>query len=504
MRTVGGIIAQPQGAIEISDYTFAPVQPVSTSTILLAGLHESKSEDPKTQLEGKMKALAGHGLFEVEKLKALARENGIVLSQKDIAELKRIVSDNPFLQLASAGTTPNIKVRNVITASQTTGFGFDVNVSALPHYRGVRGLFFRAADMLGFGQRAKSAVADTVAKGVTKVIGKEAFKKVAGFTLKGAVTAAAEALGFAVGGPIGTAIVWLVTQILGKVINWLVDKVKGLLKKLDLDWKQLLAAGAVAAGLAFGAPALAIGGGLFLAAPALAAVPGLFLGSIAKPLIISMVSIPVFVALILFIINSGAYLVPSTATSFTGTIPIIAEEGCPTSWPVNVDPSLPYTITQGPGGDRSHGPPAVTPDGVYLSFQEAIDIAPANRRITKDDLVYITHPGKVVFAGVGYLGGNAVRVEGNCGGQTFYSLYVHMSTISVYEGQLVQAGEAVGLMGKSGWASAPHVHYEFENSDGSTKDRSVGNPPPYMTPPYIPKDVPLECDTVDECGVFIP
>ena len=74
--------------------------------------------------------------------------------------------------------------------------------------------------------------------------------------------------------------------------------------------------------------------------------------------------------------------------------------------------------------------------------------------------------GVVDFAGVqgGY--GNVVIVKH--GGNTT-TVYAHLSRINVRSGQRVQQGDNVGLVGATGWATGPHLHFEFR-VNGAHKD----------------------------------
>lgn len=66
--------------------------------------------------------------------------------------------------------------------------------------------------------------------------------------------------------------------------------------------------------------------------------------------------------------------------------------------------------------------------------------------------------GVVEFAGVqgGY--GNVVIVR-HANNHT--TLYAHLSKIHVNRGQNVNQGQFVGLVGATGWATGPHLHFEF-------------------------------------------
>lgn len=92
--------------------------------------------------------------------------------------------------------------------------------------------------------------------------------------------------------------------------------------------------------------------------------------------------------------------------------------------------------------------------------------------------------GVVVFAADGRLGdtqvfdnsvayGNVVQIRHDFGyrGQAVYTLYAHLSASIVREGDRVQAGQVIGLIGDSGSVTGPHIHFEVrvgENRYGST------------------------------------
>lgn len=66
--------------------------------------------------------------------------------------------------------------------------------------------------------------------------------------------------------------------------------------------------------------------------------------------------------------------------------------------------------------------------------------------------------GVVEFAGVQNGFGNVVIVRHNNSDET---LYAHLSRIDVRPGQTVTQGQRVGALGQTGWATGPHLHFEF-------------------------------------------
>lgn len=82
--------------------------------------------------------------------------------------------------------------------------------------------------------------------------------------------------------------------------------------------------------------------------------------------------------------------------------------------------------------------------------------------------VQVTGDGQVAFAGRqgGY--GNVVIIDHGRGNRT---LYAHLSRFAtrLRVGQRVDQGGVIGYVGTTGWATGPHLHYEFQ-VNGQTKD----------------------------------
>ena len=87
--------------------------------------------------------------------------------------------------------------------------------------------------------------------------------------------------------------------------------------------------------------------------------------------------------------------------------------------------------------------------------------------------------GRVVLARERIITGNSVILEHLPG---VYSVYYHLDSINVSEGEIVEAGEILGLSGATGLATGPHLHWEIRVS-GENAD-----PDAFLSQPIIDKN----------------
>jgi len=77
--------------------------------------------------------------------------------------------------------------------------------------------------------------------------------------------------------------------------------------------------------------------------------------------------------------------------------------------------------------------------------------------------------GVVDFAGVQNGYGNVVYIKHR---NQHVTVYAHLSRIDVRKGESVEQGQKIGAVGSTGWATGPHLHFEFRVA-GEHKDPMV-------------------------------
>lgn len=102
-------------------------------------------------------------------------------------------------------------------------------------------------------------------------------------------------------------------------------------------------------------------------------------------------------------------------------------------------------------------------------------------------------PGKVVWAGWGLFSGDvrntrdpyglavAIRHDFGYQDQQLYTVYAHMQEIDVLPGQWVDTGEQLGLVGRTGFTTGPHLHFEVRL--GKNDYFTTLNPELWLVPP---------------------
>jgi hypothetical protein len=103
-----------------------------------------------------------------------------------------------------------------------------------------------------------------------------------------------------------------------------------------------------------------------------------------------------------------------------------------------------------------------SPGGVGSTDHKGIDIAaPINSPVNS------IAPGRViqVVKGSKSAGNYVVVAHGDT-----ISKYMHLSSVSVEEGQDLAAGDSVGKVGNTGHSTGPHLHFQVEDKQGNIID----------------------------------
>jgi hypothetical protein len=159
--------------------------------------------------------------------------------------------------------------------------------------------------------------------------------------------------------------------------------------------------------------------------------------------------------------------VPPTATpdqraqfSASGTLAFLMTPSGPSGCPV-VPTAGQVVITQG-YNEGSHVPSHIW-GGVDLAIDSNGD-GYAEPDPTRGVQVVATHSGIARVFFDSWPGGNFVLIEDPETG--WATGYAHLETITLTDGQPVEAGMTVGVIGMTGMGSGPHLHYEIRSPNG--------------------------------------
>lgn len=76
--------------------------------------------------------------------------------------------------------------------------------------------------------------------------------------------------------------------------------------------------------------------------------------------------------------------------------------------------------------------------------------------------------------------GNVIFITHNINGQTFQTVYAHLSTRSVSTGQRVEQGQFLGYMGNTGQSHGQHLHFEIHKGLWNGAKSNAVNPAQYI------------------------
>ena len=132
------------------------------------------------------------------------------------------------------------------------------------------------------------------------------------------------------------------------------------------------------------------------------------------------------------------------------------------AWPEGLVPSLSFHQPTPGGLTGSFGLRRVF-NGEPRAPHSGLDIkAPAGQ------IVRAPAAGVVVLTGDFFFSGNAVFLAH---GEGVVSLFAHLSKVTVKQGQVLKAGDPLGLVGRTGRATGPHLHWSLSLNNARVDPR---------------------------------
>lgn len=153
-----------------------------------------------------------------------------------------------------------------------------------------------------------------------------------------------------------------------------------------------------------------------------------------------------------------------------------------------LDRTYPYGWTQYGARETHHGVEFVNP-----RFTPVLAVAGGTVFYAGNDSQMIFGPSANYYGNLVVLAHNVASPEG----LPVYTLYGHLERVEVAAGQTVQAGERIGVIGDSGIAIGPHLHFEVRV--GEAQDYTATRNPDMWLYPY-PKFGTLAGRVMDRDG----
>jgi len=111
----------------------------------------------------------------------------------------------------------------------------------------------------------------------------------------------------------------------------------------------------------------------------------------------------------------------------------------------------------------------------YVKLHTGIDFAAA------DGISYAADDGVVLITEFNVAYGNMTVIDhGTVGGVHMTTLYAHQAAFGVRPGDRVVKGQPIGVIGETGYATGPHLHFEVRINGG------VVNPAPFLVHAPMP------------------
>lgn len=112
----------------------------------------------------------------------------------------------------------------------------------------------------------------------------------------------------------------------------------------------------------------------------------------------------------------------------------------------------------------------------YVKLHTGMDIGAG------DGIVYAVDDGVVLFTEFNVAYGNMTVIDhGRLGKRNVSTLYAHQAAVGIKPGDRVQKGQAIGVVGSTGYSTGPHIHLEVR-VDGEPVD-----PAPFLINATLPE-----------------
>ena len=148
-----------------------------------------------------------------------------------------------------------------------------------------------------------------------------------------------------------------------------------------------------------------------------------------------------------------------------GKDPDSVEKVKPEYTPRTMSGGFTWPVSSGGRISRTFGSREAPTEGAS-TYHKGIDIAASS-----GSKVVAAAGGEVVIATYSASAGNYVMINHGSG---VYTVYMHMASLGVSEGQEVKKGESIGSVGSTGYSTGPHLHF------GIRENGSYVDPQKYM------------------------
>ncbi len=188
--------------------------------------------------------------------------------------------------------------------------------------------------------------------------------------------------------------------------------------------------------------------------------------------------------LFIFILIAAGTVLLSPALVTSRLVQVITGPFTPSTSSIPADTSFADTQIpkQNPFGGSGMSYTAITAyfldPNYFLEFgkqHEGVDLVPTDTYYQQSTTYQSVHQ-VVLFSTltgtvnhyIDQYGGEPVEVTNNDG--SLKSVNIHFSSVLVNTGDYIKAGTAIGIMGQTGDATGPHLHYQIDIKDGSNWD----------------------------------